>query len=191
MACNIVTAMNLDCMNALGGVSSIFVYAAGGATPFEIQTVTAGQVTLAGGSGVFWQYKFGKDTAKLTETATISNANGTVFYTTELSVNISKRDVAKRNEFLLLAKNREIRVVALDNMGQYWLLGNTRGAVLSTMVGEGGQAIGDMNGYTFTFQSMEADPMPALASASATAISAIAPSGTAAVGGFDFVTADY
>jgi hypothetical protein len=172
-------------MSALGGVNTIYVFAGDN---FEIQTVTAGEVTLAGGNGDFFQYKFAKDTAKLTETATISNANGTVFYTTELSVNISKRDVAKRNEFLLLAKNREIRVIAVDNMGQYWLLANTRGAVLSTMVGEGGQAIGDMNGYTFTFQSMEADPMPALSSTSRTAIAAIAPNSTAAVGGFDFNT---
>jgi len=174
-------------MSALGGVNSIFVYAEGGL--YDIQTVTAGEVTLANGNGTFFQYRFGKDTAKLTETATISNANGTVFYTTELSVNISKRDVAKRNEFLLLAKNREIRVIALDNMGQFWLLGNTRGANLSTMVGEGGQAIGDMNGYTFTFQSMEADPMPALSSTSAALINAIAPGSSAAVGGFDFETA--
>jgi hypothetical protein len=186
MACNILAAIPLDCMSALGGVNTIYVFAADN---FEIQTVTAGEVTLAGGTGDFFQYKFGKDTAKLTETATISNANGTVFYTTELSVNISKRDVAKRNEFLLLAKNREIRVIALDNMGQYWLLGNTRGANLSTMVGEGGQAIGDMNGYTFTFQSMEADPMPALSSTSSTAISAIAPGASAAVGGFTFENA--
>jgi hypothetical protein len=170
-------------MSALGGVNTIYVFAD---VNFDIQTVTAGEVTLASGAGDFYQYKFGKDTAKLTETATISNANGTVFYTQELSVNISKRDVAKRNEFLLLAKNREIRVIALDNMGQYWLLGNTRGAVLSTMVGEGGQAIGDMNGYTFTFQGMEADPLPALSSASATAIGAIAAGASAAVGGFTF-----
>jgi len=187
MACTILNTMNLDCMSALGGVNSIFVYAEGGL--YDIQTVTAGEVTLAGGAGSFYQYRFGKDTAKLTETATISNANGTVFYTTELSVNISKRDVAKRNEFLLLAKNREIRVIALDNMGQFWLLGNTRGANLSTMVGEGGQAIGDMNGYTFTFQSMEADPMPALSSTSAGLINAIAPNSSASVGGFTFETA--
>lgn len=186
MACSILNTMNLDCMSALGGVNTIYVFAD---VNFDIQTVVAGEVTLASGAGDFYQYKFGKDTAKLTETATISNANGTVFYTQELSVNISKRDVAKRNEFLLLAKNREIRVIALDNMGQYWLLGNTRGAVLSTMVGEGGQAIGDMNGYTFTFQGMEADPLPALSSASATAISAIAPATTAVVGGFTFNTA--
>ena len=183
MACSILNTMNLDCMSALGGVNTIYVFAD---VNFDIQTVTAGEVTLASGAGDFYQYKFGKDTAKLTETATISNANGTVFYTQELSVNISKRDVAKRNEFLLLAKNREIRVIALDNMGQYWLLGNTRGAVLSTMVGEGGQAIGDMNGYTFTFQGMEADPLPALSSASATAIGAIAPGASAVVGGFTF-----
>lgn len=186
MACNILQTIPLDCMSALGGINTIYVFAG---VNFEVQTVTAGEVTLAGGSGDFYQYKFAKDTAKLTETATISNANGTVFYTTELSVNISKRDVIKRNEFLLLAKNREIRVVALDNMGKYWLLGNTRGAILSTMVGEGGQAIGDMNGYTFTFQSMEADPMPALSSANATAINAIAPNASAVIGGFDFNTA--
>jgi hypothetical protein len=74
-------------------------------------------------------------------------------------------------------------------MNQYWLMGNARGAVLSTMVGEGGQAIGDMNGYTFTFQSMEADPMPALSTTSANALDSIAPATTAVVGGFDFVTA--
>ena len=186
MACSILTTMNLDCMSALGGVNTIYVFAGDN---FEIQTVVSNEVTLAGGSGDFYQYKFAKDTAKLTETATISNANGTVFYTTELSVNISKRDVAKRNEFLLLAKNREIRVIVLDNMGQYWLLGNTRGAVLSTLVGEGGQAIGDMNGYTFTFQSMEADPMPGLNALTASAINGIAPGSTAAIGGFDFHTA--
>ena len=187
MACSILQTIPLDCMNALGGVRTIFVYAEGANIPFDVQAVVAGEVTLAGGTGApFYEYKFAKDTAKLTETATISNANGTVFYTTELSVNISKRDVTKRNEFMLLAKNREIRVIVLDNMDQYWLLGNVRGAVLSTMVGEGGQAIGDMNGYTFTFQSMEADPMPALSLASANAIRSIPPGGTATVGGFDF-----
>ena len=190
MACNITQAIPLDCMNALGGVRSIFVFAEGANIPFDIQAVVAGEVTLAGGSGgPFYQYKFAKDTAKLTETATISNANGTVFYTTELSVNISKRETVKRNEFLLLAKNREIRVIVKDNMNQYWLMGNARGAVLSTMVGEGGQAIGDMNGYTFTFQSMEADPMPALSTTSANALDSIAPASSATVGGFDFNTA--
>ena len=186
MACTILSAMNLDCMSALGGVNTIYVFAD---VNFDPQTVTAGEVTLANGAGDFFQYKFGKDTAKLTETATISGANGTVFYTQELSVNISKRDVTKRNEFLLLAKNREIRVIVLDNMGQYWLLGNTRGANLSTMVGEGGQAIGDMNGYTFTFQGMEAEPMPALSSTTVTLLNALAPGTTTAVGGFDFTTA--
>lgn len=186
MACSILNTMNLDCMSALGGVNTIYVFA--GAN-FDPQTVVAGEVALTGvGGGNFYQYKFGKDTAKLTETATISNANGTVFYTQELSVNITKRDVTKRNEFLLLAKNREIRVIVLDNMGQYWLLGNERGAVLSTMVGEGGQAIGDMNGYTFTFQAMEGNPMPVLSAVDASAISAIAPGTTALVGGFTFNT---
>lgn len=186
MACSILTTMPLDCMSALGGVDTIYVFAGDN---FPVQTVVANEVTLTGGSGDFFQYKFAKDTAKLTETATISNANGTVFYTTELSVNISKRSINKRNEFLLLAKNREIRVIVKDNMGQYWLMGNTRGAVLSTLVGEGGQAIGDMNGYTFTFQSMEADQMPGLNNLDAAAINAIAPGATAAIGGFDFNTA--
>jgi hypothetical protein len=186
MACNIVQAIPLDCMSALGGVDTIYVFAGDN---FPIQTVVSNEVTLTGGTGDFYQYKFAKDTAKLTETATISNANGTVFYTAELSVNISKREGLKRNQFMLLAKNREIRVIVKDNMQQYWLLGNTRGAVLSTMVGEGGQAIGDMNGYTFTFQSMEAEPMPILNALDGLAITAIAPASTATIGGFDFNTA--
>ena len=186
MACNLVQTMPLDCMSALGGVDTIYVFAQDN---FPVQTVVSNEVTLTGGTGDFYQFRFAKDTAKLTETATISNANGTVFYTTELSVSISKRETGKRNAFMLLAKNRGIRVIVKDNMGQYWLLGNTRGAVLSTLVGEGGQAIGDMNGYTFTFQSMEADQMPALNTLDAAAITAIAPGSTATIGGFDFNTA--
>jgi hypothetical protein len=46
-----------------------------------------------------------------------------------------------------------------------------------------------MNGYTFTFQSMEADPLPALSSTSAGLINALAPSSSATIGGFTFETA--
>jgi hypothetical protein len=186
MACNISNAIPLDCMSALGGIDSIFVFSG----TYVEQTIASGEVTLTGGNSQdFFQYKFAKDTAKFTETATISSANGTVFYTQELSVTLNKRETAKRNELLLLAQNRENRVIFLDLMGQYWLLGNGRGAVLSALVGEGGQAIGDMNGYNFTFQAMESEPCPMLVSANGTSITAIAPLATATVGGFDFTKA--
>jgi hypothetical protein len=157
MACLINDIIALDCINGLGGVKEMYVFAGdwNGVTVTE----TAGEVSGIAGTGTFYQFYLPKDTASVTESINVSNANGSVFYQPELTAIFQKLDAAKRNQILLLAQNRDLRVVFVDNNNTSWLMGNVRGCVMSAGSGATGTAVGDLNGYTITLQGQEPAPM--------------------------------
>jgi len=157
MSCLINDIIALDCINGLGGVKEMYVFAGdwNGVTVTE----TAGEVSGIAGTGTFYQFYLPKDTASVTESINVSNANGTVFYQPELTAIFQKLDAAKRNQILLLAQNRDLRVVFVDNNNTSWLMGNVRGCVMSAGSGATGTAVGDLNGYTITLQGQEPAPM--------------------------------
>lgn len=152
MACLINAALPLDCMNALGGLKTAYFLAG------EITTVTeniGGEITDLIGSGSFYQYELAKDTAFYSESINVSNVNGTVFYQGELTIVLQKMEAAKRNQILLLAQNRDLRIVFVDNNDVSYIMGVSRGAVMSAGTAATGTAVADLNGYTLTFQSQE------------------------------------
>jgi len=161
MACALTQGFVLDCKESLGGVKSVrfvefdnvasIAYAAGVAT----LTMEAGKK--------FWLYSQVRETSSLTETITANVQNGTIFYQQEVVVVLNKLAAATRNEILLLAKNRLMAIVE-DMNGAYWLLGAKNGLDITSGNSATGTASGDRNGYTLTFQAMEADPMWSVAS---------------------------
>ena len=167
MACALTQGFVLDCKESVGGIKSVrfvefdnvasIAYAAGVAT-----------LTMVA-SKKFWKYAQVRETSSFTETITANVQNGTIFYSQELTVILNKLAAATRNEILLLAKNRLMAIVE-DMNGNYWLLGAKNGLDITGGNSATGTASGDRNGYTLTFQAMEADPMW---SVSAGAISAI------------------
>lgn len=167
MACALTQGFVLDCKESVGGIKSVrfvefdnvasIAYAAGVAT---LTMVT---------SKKFWKYAQVRETSSFTETITANVQNGTIFYQQELTVILNKLAAATRNEILLLAKNRLMAIVE-DMNGNFWLLGAKNGLDITGGNSATGTASGDRNGYTLTFQAMEADPMW---SVSSTAISAI------------------
>ena len=167
MACALTQGFVLDCKESVGGIKSVrfvefdnvasIAYAAGVAT-----------LTMVA-SKKFWKYAQVRETSSSTETITANVQNGTIFYKQELTVILNKLAAATRNEILLLAKNRLMAIVE-DMNGNYWLLGAKNGLDITGGNSATGTASGDRNGYTLTFEGMEADPMW---SVSSTAISAI------------------
>lgn len=167
MACALTQGFILDCKESLGGVKSVrfvefdnvasIAYASGVAT-----------LTMAAGKK-FWKYAQVRETSSTTETITANVQNGTIFYQQELTVILNKLAAATRNEILLLAKNRLMAIVE-DMNGNFWLLGAKNGLDITSGNAATGTASGDRNGYSLTFQAMEADPMWSVLS---TAISAI------------------
>ncbi len=167
MACPLTQGFILDCKESVGGIKSVrfvefdnvssIAYAAGVAT-----------LTMVA-SKKFWKYAQVRETSSFTETITANVQNGTIFYSQELSVILNKLAAATRNEILLLAKNRLMAIVE-DMNGSFWLLGAKNGLDITGGNSATGTASGDRNGYTLTFQAMEADPIWSVSSAAISAI---------------------
>jgi hypothetical protein len=154
MACNLTAAIALDCLDAIGGIKTLWV-----SSDFDYTSITAGATAgitaLTGGTGSFYQIQVAKDVASFTETFNISNTNGTAFFTQEVTIPVQHLDSAKRQQIQLLTYNRASRCVFEDNNGLYWMVGLTRGCVVSTGSTTTGTAPGDATQYSFVLQGME------------------------------------
>lgn len=156
MACNLTTGITLDCIDSLGGIKTVYV---GDAIEFTGLTADAdGILTAVTGTGVFYTFETPKDTATYTGTLNVAPAAGTLFYLQEVALTFHKLDADKRNALLLLAKNRDIKIIVEDNNGLFWLIGKDRGANATAGTAVSGAAPGDMNGYTITLSASEAEP---------------------------------
>lgn len=166
MACNLTSALALDCIDSIGGVKAAYI-----GTNIVISSVAYNannEITgMTGATGTFYQYELPKDTASFTETFNISNTNGTAFYDQALTINIQKLGAEKRNQLLLLSRNRDIKVIFQDNNDNYWLLGKDRGGVISAGTSVTGTAPGDANQYSITISAQEPDMCYELTSLSA------------------------
>jgi len=156
MACLINSTLSLDCINGLGGIKTVY-FLAGTVTSI---TEESGEVTTITGTGDWYEFQLPKDTAFFNESINVSNVNGTVFYQGELTIVLQKLQSTIRDQVLLLAQNRDLRIVFTDNNDTKWLVGATRGAVMSSGTIATGTAVGDLNGYTLVFQAQE--PAPAV-----------------------------
>ena len=152
MACLINSALALDCMDSLGGLKVAYILA--GDITSTVENV-GGEITDINGGGSFYEFALAKDTAFYTETITPSNVNGSLFYQGELTIVLQKMDAIKRNQILLLAQNRDLRIAFVDNNNVTYIAGLSRGMVMSSGTAATGTAVGDLNGYTLVFQSQE------------------------------------
>ena len=166
MACALTQGFVLDCKESLGGVKSVRFVEFDNAS----MTYAAGVATITMDAGKkFWLYSQVRETSSLTETITANVQNGTIFYQQEVVIVLNKLAAATRNEILLLAKNRLLAIVE-DMNGNFWLLGAKNGSDITSGNSATGTASGDRNGYTLTFQAMEADPMWSVAAGTIAAI---------------------
>jgi hypothetical protein len=159
MACNLTYGLALDCIDSIGGVAgSIYISSNADLGTLELSSAT-GSVSLVTGAtgetGTFFEFEVAKNTASFTETFNISNENGTAFFEQALSLNLQKMEANKRNEILLICRNRNLKVFFTDNNGKIFLMGYSRGAVVSAGTSVTGTAVGDMNGYTLTLTAQE------------------------------------
>jgi hypothetical protein len=166
MACNLTSAIALDCIDSIGGIKTAYI-----GTNIVIASTTYdanNQITgLTGATGTFYQYELPKDTASFTETFNISNVNGTAFYDQAITINVQQLSAQKRNQLLLLSRNRDIKVIFQDNNDNFWLLGKDRGGVISAGTSVTGVAPGDANQYSITISAQEPDMAYELTSLSA------------------------
>jgi len=173
MACTALTkGRGLDCNRISGGVKFIYFGVLDQFTaPIETVglTVTAGEVTdIEMGSNDLYRYTMPLGVASITDTIVGSRENGTIYYTPTAQVLFNRISKEDQNQIKLLGATK---VVVFAQLNQQTTLGTdiivamgvVNGMELNAGTIDSGAAWGDKNGYTLTFDGMEASPMPIVA----------------------------
>ena len=165
MACTALTrGRGLDCNRISGGVKKIFFsvydpdvsYTYDGSNPLEIDAIDWDGSTI-------YEYVMPLGVASITDTITGSRENGTVFYTPTVNIILNRLTKEDQNEIKLLGKSK-VRIFAqlnqqLSNGHDVFIaLGMANGLELNAGTMDSGAAFGDRNGYTLTFDGLEAIP---------------------------------
>lgn len=161
MACDITSGFSLQCRDSVGGIKNIYILSG------SVDTVTAsnGSISDLSGTGVFYKFELPRNVGDFTETPNPSLENGSVFYTQTVNAAFHKLQASIRNQVKVLAQNPALKIVVEtnngtdDNVGQFFYIGETRGATLTAGSGTTGTAFGDANQYALTFEATE--PYPA------------------------------
>jgi hypothetical protein len=157
MACNLTAGIQLGCRDNTGGLKTLWITDFTNVT--SITQSTGDTITAISGTGTFYEFQLIRTSSQMTETVNASLENGTVFYQGEIVTYFNKLGQDKRNILKTLAQSQQLAIVAEDNNGQYFYLGQTYGCFISAGTSVTGKALGDANGYNMTFQYLEPNPM--------------------------------
>lgn len=170
MSCALTQGHVLDCKSAIGGIKSIRLATLSDYEGLAATVSDDGDITAFGSADtVFYKYEQLKETSSITETINSNVQNGSVYYTPEVTMVISKLATAMRNEVRLLAQNRLVAIVETnDEEANFFVAGVTTGLEVSAGTAASGTAYADLQGYTITISGMEAAPMLKLTPSSGT-----------------------
>jgi hypothetical protein len=162
MSCYISSGVDLGCSDGIGGIKSIWVLGASGATAPSVSGVaitgTTGPITGITGSGVWYNFQLKRNTSSLSQNTTKDFANGSIYWEQVLTAVLFKYDQDKRNQLLVLGQNDQIQIVAVDQNDVNYYLGQVNGLYLSGGSAATGTAFGDRNGFELIFTGQEAEP---------------------------------
>jgi len=165
MACTALTrGRGLDCNRISGGVKKIFFsvfdedvsYTYDATNLLEIDAIDWNSTTI-------YEYVMPLGVASVTDTIAGSRENGTIFYTPTVNIMLNKLTKEDQNEIKLLGKSK-VRIFAELNQqltnghNVFIALGMANGLELNAGTMDTGAAFGDRNGYTLTFDGLEALP---------------------------------
>ena len=173
MACTALSkGRGLDCSRISGGVKHIFfgVYDQFTA-PIDgtgILVVNSEITDIEMGSNVLYRYTVPRGSTTVNETITGSTENGTLFYTPTVSMVLNKLTKEDQNEIKLLGQTQVVVFAQLNEQlanGHDVIvgLGVVNAMSLNAGSADSGAAFGDRNGYTLTFDGLEANPFPMVA----------------------------
>ena len=169
MACTALTrGRGLDCNRISGGVKKIFFsvydpdvsYTYDGTNPLEIDAIDWDGSTI-------YEYVMPLGVASITDTITGSRENGTIFYTPTVNIILNRLTKEDQNEIKLMGSTK-VRIFAqlnqqLSNGHDVFIaLGMANGMELNAGTMDSGASFGDRNGYTLTFDGLEALPFAML-----------------------------
>lgn len=154
MACVTTSNYTVPCRDSRGGISVVYIadFSDKGTPTLSAASGTVTAWTDAAGD--FYTYQVRPEVSAASYNATMSDANGTVFYTHQITFQLEQLNGVRGVENDILAKGNFL-IMYKDNNGKYFVLGYTNGMRCSAMENTSGTAMGDLNGTKFTFTSNE------------------------------------
>ena len=173
MACTALTkGRGLNCNRISGGVKFIYF---GVYDQFTAPIETVGIVQSSGeitdiemDTGGLYRYSMPLGVASVTDTIVGSRENGTIYYTPTAQVLFNRLTKEDQNQIKLLGATKVVIFAQLNQQlasgnDVIVCLGRVNGMELNAGTMDSGAAWGDKNGYTLTFDGMEAEPFPMVA----------------------------
>lgn len=149
MACLLTTGRKLPCKKSVGGLKNIYfmdydpsVFTYGGSLIDDIEN-----------TAVAYQYEI-KGNSSLETTINSSRETGTTFYQSALNLTLTHLDNATQQEIQILASARP-HIVVEDYNGNFILVGYENGCDVNGGTIVTGSGMGEMSGFTLTFEAME------------------------------------
>lgn len=155
MACDLANGRLEVCKDAVGGIDAVYFINYGDFNPETDVTYVAGTDTIDTVGNVSSLYKYElKGTNSFEQVVNSSRENGTTFVEQTLTMTLKKQDATTHKSVKLLAYGRP-HIVIKNRNNQFFLMGLEHGSELTTANVSNGTAMGDLNGYTLTFQATE------------------------------------
>lgn len=152
------TALNgigVQCADNIGGIKRVFIAKYEDVTATDTDGVISA-ITIAQDGDKFKEYNFRKATGGMTSTATINDANGTIYYSTVLSLQFNGTQATKQQEINTLVRSN-LAVIVEDRRGKYWYLGKDSEVTATAATMAAGTAYEDLNGYTMELTDISSE----------------------------------
>jgi|TARA_R110002012_G_scaffold20908_1_gene73576 hypothetical protein len=179
MACTALTkGRGLTCDRIAGGVKYIYFgvyddFNASASTGEVLGTGivrSAGEITdieMATSTGLY-RYALPRGESSLTETIVGSTEAGTIYYTPQITMKLNQLSKVDQNQVKLLAKTKLVVFAELNQLNSagknvILCMGAENGMRLNSGTNLSGAAYADHNGYSWTFDGMEEEPMSTVA----------------------------
>ena len=177
---NLTKGRQLQCDRVAGGIKNIYFgvyddFDANSTTGEVLGTgvvIANGEVTdinMASGS-FLRRYSLPRGESSLTETIVGSTENGTIHYTPQVTIKLNHLTTADQNELRLLGTVKTIIFCELNQLNDSTpkqnvivCMGVRNGMRLNSGTNLSGAGFGDHNGYSWTFDGMEEEPMSIVA----------------------------
>ena len=153
MACNLSAGRNEVCKDSIGGLQGVYFL------NFNTGSFTKngnGEITAFPSGSTVYYYEL-KGNSSFTETVNSSRDNGTTFFSQELVLNLKKLTNEMTTQMKLMAYGRP-KIVIWTMNGDALLVGEREGADVTAGTIQTGAALGDLYGYSITFQGQEQLP---------------------------------
>lgn len=156
MACLATKGRALPCKSLIGGIKAIYFANFGDLGAITYDATDTDMITDFGDSFSVYKYELANNVASLTNTANVSEENGTTFFTQTLEVPLRGLTKEDHKELKLLAHGRP-HVFVLDNNDNLFLVGLENGSTV-VPTSATGTAKGDASGYTLSITAEEKLP---------------------------------